>query len=71
LVPKEKYSEPTPRTNPLISRPPVMTSSIACSSAKVSGCSRRQNAFPRMAMRQSRVRRASADAITTGDGISP
>jgi len=71
LTPIEKYSLPTPRTKPVISRPPVMQSIIACSSASVSGCSRRQNALPRMAILTSRVRRASADAITTGDGISP
>jgi hypothetical protein len=71
LVPNEKYSDPTPRTKPVMSRPPVMTSIIACSSASVSGFSRRQKAFPRIAMRLSRVRRASAEAVTTGEGIRP
>ena len=56
---------------PVMSRPPVMTSSIACSSASVSGCSRRQKALPRMAIFASFVRRDSAAAITTGEGISP
>ena len=60
-----------PRTMPLISRPPVMQSIIACSSASVSGCARMPKALPRMAIRAFEVRRASADAITTGDGISP
>jgi hypothetical protein len=60
-----------PRTMPVISRPPVMQSSMACSSASVSGCSRRQNALPRIAILAFLVRRESAAAITTGEGISP
>ena len=60
-----------PRTKPEISRPSVMQSIIACSSASVSGCSRRQKALPRMAIFALEVRRARAAAITTGEGISP
>jgi hypothetical protein len=53
-----------------MSRPPVITSIMACSSASVSGFSRRQKALPRMAMRPL-VRRDRAEAMTTGEGISP
>ena len=60
-----------PRTMPLISRPPVMQSIMACSSASVSGWSRRPKALPRTAIFAVFVRRASAEAGTIGDGIRP
>ena len=60
-----------PRTNALISRPPLMLSIIACSSAIDTGFSRRSAAEPRIAILTRLVERASADAITIGDGISP
>ena len=71
FVPVEKYSAPMPRTMPVISRPPVMQSIMACSSAMFSGCWRRQKALPRIAILVFLVRRDSAAAVTTGEGIRP
>jgi len=71
LAPVEKYSAPMPRTMPLMSRPPVMQSIMACSSAIFSGCWRRQNALPRIAIFAWVTRRDSAAAVTIGEGIRP
>lgn len=60
-----------PRTKPEISRPPVMLSIIEYSSATVSGLVRSGSALPRIAIFAFEVRRASAEAVTIGDGISP
>ena len=48
-----------------------MLSIIECSSAIVSGWSRSGIALPRIAILAFVVRRASAEAITIGDGIIP
>ena len=70
-TPKTWYSAPMPRTKPVISRPRVSVSIIACSSASVSGCWRSGSALPRMQILTRWVRRASDDAMTIGDGIMP
>ena len=70
-MPKVWYSAPMPRTKPLIKRPPVITSIMACSSATVMGCSRKGKALPKMAILTFLVRRAKAEAMTTGEGIRP
>ena len=60
-----------PRTKPLMRRPPLITSIMACSSATMIGWLRSGSALPRIAMRIFEVRRTSADAVTIGEGISP
>jgi hypothetical protein len=60
-----------PRTKPLIKRPPLITSIIACSSATVSGWERRGKALPRMAILTRFVFLARAEAVTIGEGIRP
>jgi hypothetical protein len=60
-----------PRTKPLIRRPPLMTSIIACSSATVSGWERNGSALPSIAIRTFLVRLANAAAVTIGEGIRP
>src|SRR3954464_9852839 len=61
LTPKVWYSAPIPRTKPVIRRPPLMTSIIACSSATISGCERSGSAPPRNPKRARLRRRAAGD----------
>jgi len=66
-----KYSGPPPITMPAMSRPLLITSSMANSSATRSGGLYSGKALPTTAIFACFVRCVNAPAITFGDGINP